>query len=134
MRTVIILARKHGSKKFELVSGPEIPAAEALAAYKDCCRSNVHPEYAEVELWESSAARMRSRDLMHPKEAKAKAERDKKAAAEAEAKKKAAEKAEADKAKASTDAPKAPPSKPAAPPVEPTATPPDAPPAQPPAA
>jgi len=97
-REVIILGRKHGAKTMELLSGPEVPAHEQNAKFKDFCRVTVHPEISEVQLWESSGGRVRVRSLLSPKEAKQKAERDAKAKADAEAKKKAADKAAADKA------------------------------------
>lgn len=103
MRTVIILARKHGAKQMELLSGPEVPAHEQKAKYKEFCRLDVHPELATVQLWDSNEGFTKERKLLSPKEADAKAKAQAKARAEAEAKQKA--KADADKAAAA--APKA---------------------------
>lgn len=105
MRDVIILARKHGSKTMELLSGPEIPAHEQSAKFKEFCKVSVHPELAQVELWDSGSGRQKSRDLLSPKEAAEKAKRDAKSAADAEAKRKSAEAAAKNKPQSAASKP-----------------------------
>lgn len=53
MRTAIILARKHGAKNFTMVSGPEVGVVEQRNGFKEFLRGDSHPEFAEVQLWES---------------------------------------------------------------------------------
>ena len=55
MRTSIIIARKHGTKKFELLSGPETPFVEHKQFLRDTLSESatVHERFAEIHHWES---------------------------------------------------------------------------------
>jgi hypothetical protein len=93
MRTLIILARKHGGKKLEMVGGPEVPVHQQSADFKkDFCRSDVNEVYEYAELWSSDAGRLKYRKLQSGKTAAAKVAA--RANAVEDAKKRAAEKAE----------------------------------------
>lgn len=58
MRTAITLARKHGEEKPSVLTGPEVPIDQQIAAIKGIAGGGrEHPEFAEVELWTSSSGR-----------------------------------------------------------------------------
>lgn len=107
MRTLIILARKHGGKSLELVSGPEIPAHQQAAKFKKDFQTSggVNDAFEHAELWSSDAGRKKQIRLISPAKAKEIAEAHAKAVAEAE--KAAAQKAKAEaEAKAKAETPK----------------------------
>jgi hypothetical protein len=107
MRTAIILGRKHGGKKLELVSGPDVPIVKQLETFKDHARAgDVNKDFEYLELWTSDGGRTKKRSFDSEATAKAKAEAQAKREAQA---KEAAAKAKADeeaKAKAAADAEK----------------------------
>jgi hypothetical protein len=56
MRTGITLARKHGSKNFEIVAGTDIPIHQQIAdAKKLSTPERVHPKFAELQIWTSDS-------------------------------------------------------------------------------
>lgn len=61
MRNSILLIRKHGQKKFELVSGPDSEFRKALDQYKEFARNSSHEEIAEVQFWEGDSGYSRGR-------------------------------------------------------------------------
>lgn len=61
MRTALLLVRKHGSEKFELAAGPEMPLMDQRGVLRELLASNgVHGEYAEAQLWESDSGVQRT--------------------------------------------------------------------------
>lgn len=69
MITAITIGKKHGSKKFELVSGPEVPLINQQANFKALHRSDTSETFDTVQLWTSSGA-MRERELFSPADKK----------------------------------------------------------------
>jgi len=53
MRTALITARKHGQKALGVISGPDVPIAEQREKFKAFARAPHHPDFEEVQLWES---------------------------------------------------------------------------------
>jgi hypothetical protein len=55
MRLAVTLLRLHGEKDFQVVSGPDVPIDEQIAAIKELARSGrEHPTIAQAQLWNSS--------------------------------------------------------------------------------
>lgn len=100
MRTAILLGRKHGSKKLELIS-TETDVIKNKLAFKDHAREGqVHDDYDRVELWISDAGLVKERDFESEATAKAKADAQKRRESEAaKAKADASKKAEPEKVK-----------------------------------
>lgn len=59
MRTALTLARPHGEENLGTISGPEVPLQVQRDAVKALSGSRVHPEYSEVQYWESDGGRMK---------------------------------------------------------------------------
>lgn len=76
MRTAIILARKHGAKKLELVSGTDVPARQQSEKFKDEFLGNgkVHDKFEYAELWDSGHGRTKSVRLSTVESAKKESE------------------------------------------------------------
>jgi len=75
MRTAILMARRHGQTGFELVLGPETPIVEQREAFKDFQRQypKSHPEFGEIQLWESDRGEVKTFKVLSPEEVEAKA-------------------------------------------------------------
>lgn len=68
MRLGLTLQRLHGQTNFQVITGPEVPISEQLAAAKNVARAltgRVHPEIAELQVWTSSEG-CRKRLKFHP--------------------------------------------------------------------
>ena len=90
MRTAITFARKHGSKKLDVLSGPDVAVVKQIESFKEkFCSNPGHETYEYAELWLSDSGRSKKVKLITPQAAKEKAEALEKAkAAAAEAAKK----------------------------------------------
>jgi hypothetical protein len=72
MRTSIIIARKHGAKKFEMLSGPETPLGEHKQFIRDTLAESAttHEKFAEIHHYESHNGGTRILRFKTPKEQK----------------------------------------------------------------
>jgi hypothetical protein len=87
MRTIVVLGRRHGSKKLELVSasndGKE--AVKALDDFKKSSATHVHKTYELLELWASDGGRRKQRKFISEADAKRIADEEAKRKKDAEA-------------------------------------------------
>lgn len=76
MRTSIILTRKHGATKFALAADPTVSITEQTDGIRELLAGgNVHPEFAEVQIWDSTHGLQRTLKFHSPAEKKADDER-----------------------------------------------------------
>ena len=74
MRTGIILGREHGSKSFEMISGPGDPIAEQNQAIRKLLAcSGVNDDFEEVQFWTSDGGLQRRLRFKTTKQVKAEA-------------------------------------------------------------
>ncbi len=66
MRLATTIARAHGEEQFRTVTGPEVGIAEQHNAFKALLVSRSHPDFAEVQLWESRRGRVRQQRFAPP--------------------------------------------------------------------
>lgn len=89
MRTQIILARKHGQTKFTLAADPSVAINDQTEGVRELlCAGNVHEEFAELQVWDSTNGLQRTLKFHSPAEKQAEDERiarENKAQAEAQA-------------------------------------------------
>lgn len=65
-RYAITTATPHGETLPQVVRGPEISIAEHKQEFRQLAASSTHPEYSEVQLWESDAGIVRKIRLRPP--------------------------------------------------------------------
>ena len=66
MRQAITIARPHGQETFEVLTGPEVPITQHHAEIKEARANPTHPEYAEIQVWESGKGRVRRQRFDEP--------------------------------------------------------------------
>lgn len=70
MRTALIVGRKHGSKKLEVVELPSTVGAEVhktIASFKEQTASGESKQWELLELWTSDGGVTKRRKLIKPK-------------------------------------------------------------------
>ncbi len=66
MRLATTIARPHGAETFQTIAGPEVGIAVQHDAFKALRASSTHPEFAEVQVWESKRGCVRKQRFSPP--------------------------------------------------------------------
>ncbi|MHA3773659.1 hypothetical protein ACXR0O_19155 [Verrucomicrobiota bacterium sgz303538] len=59
--SAITVARRHGGRTFEVVIDASVHPGEHKAAFRELAASREHPEFAEVQIWESNVGVTKSK-------------------------------------------------------------------------